>query len=143
MGGEVLSRSKHGDGLDFEQKLLAGEATNLYGGTRGQLLRVDKLVAYLADDRHLRHIDDEVGELDYITKATANSAERDVEILEDLLRLSAHVALAHDIARWVKRHLPGDIDRAGASRLNDMGVSSRVRERRRVDIAMCHFVLHG
>jgi hypothetical protein len=92
------STSKHSDGLDFEQKLFAGEATNLDGGACGQLLGVDELVAHLADNRQLSHIDDEIGELDHIVKSATDGAERGVKVLEDLLRLSAHVALAYNIA---------------------------------------------
>src|SRR5262249_12486876 len=116
--------------LDLNQHIIAKQPPYLHGRTRGWLLGVDVLIAYRTHDGDLRYVEQEVGKFHDMLEACSDTSQRSREIFEDLCRLRRQVIPTDQVARSVQRHLPRDINRPAAMRLNHMGVANRSMHRR-------------
>src|SRR4051812_46717066 len=85
-GGEVRVESalprQDRDGLDLQQELLTRQAADLHCRARRWAFGVHVGVAYLTQDRQIRHVTDEDGDLDDIGEGGSAGGQRRVEVLE-------------------------------------------------------------
>src|SRR5689334_9382283 len=127
-GRRGLSRQQR-DRFDFQQCALACECRHLNCRSRGRRRRVDVAVAYFTEGVQVcLHIDKVVVELDHMSDACADEAQRSVEILEYLHALSTEIG--PDYAVTILAQLAGYEDKpAGADRLDDVGIAGRLRQR--------------
>src|SRR6516162_4089932 len=84
---------QHGDHLDFQQKPVTREPTDLYCRRRRRSVLAHVAVAYLAEDWDVCCYIGKVGvELNDVLEAAAHGSERGLQILEHLRRLCAEIA---------------------------------------------------
>src|SRR6266542_5604553 len=122
---QPLDRRGHRDSLDLDQKVVADQPPDLHGGACGQSLGVEVLVADLADDWHLRRVDDVVVELHHLLEGGPDCLERRPQVVEHLPCLGADIAWSNKRAGRVESDLSRDVDRPARHDLDYVRVSSR------------------
>ena len=92
------------------------------------------MVAYLAENRDMRHVDEIVVDLHHVLDGGAGIGKRELEVFDGLVRLRAKVTRrAHQLVLHIEAKLPRNVDQpVGAGRLDHVAVPGRLCERLRI-----------
>src|SRR6267378_1873143 len=123
----------YGGGFDLDHQLRPGESHHL-NQRAGRRLGAEVLGSKFAQRLDLCHVRDVGIDLDDIFKRGSGGSQGCLEVFQNLTRLGFEVSRTDHVARPVKRDLARDVDGSASKDFNDVRVTRRRGQCRRVGV---------